>query len=136
MTKLERQRFEDDCTLCCIAMATGFSYERVLATAVMTPRGYLPGKGTYSVPNICFELGVECRSYWPESLTLRKELTAWGWGRRAIFSVPSLNGWAGHHDVYWDGAHLFDPTPKQAYPDDLRPLEPRGIVLFNERGGL
>ena len=43
MTEIIRQREEDDCTICSIAMATGLSYEHVMATAEQSTGGYRYG---------------------------------------------------------------------------------------------
>lgn len=133
MTEFVRQRFDDDCTLCCIAMATGLSWETVFLAALYARLGYKPGRGTYSALAVCTELGVEARSYVEPFRLPPDGIAEWGWGRRAIFSVPSLNDFDGWHDVYWDGRHLFDPSQKLTYPDALKGLAPEGIVVFQER---
>lgn len=134
MTSLIRQRFDNDCTLCCIAMATGLSWEVVFSAALWVRLGYRPVKGTYSALAVCTALGHEAKSYVNPFGLDADGIRAWVWGRRAILSVPSLNGHDGWHDVYWDGAHVFDPSPKKTYPDDIEALTPDGMVVFAEGG--
>jgi hypothetical protein len=139
MTALIPQRADDDCTLCCIAMATGIAYERVLEVALETRLGYrrhgVPG--TASALQVLSALGVRHTRSMAFKMRDDDGLPAAPsahvlWGRRAIVSVPSLNGFKGWHDVYWDGAHLFDPSPKETYPDTLDGLAVLGFVLFRE----
>lgn len=131
------QRDDDDCTLCCISMATGIPYERVLEVASVTKRGYRAwegGRGTMSALCVLAALGIDGMKSWmfPEGQEIAG---VWPllWARRAILAVPSLNGFKGWHDVYWDGEHLFDPSPKQTYPDTLEGVRLLGVTLFKER---
>lgn len=131
MSALVQQRFEDDCTLCCVAMATGWSWERVLRVA-LSFNAYRPGQGTHAVWRMLQEMGFPNRTLYGEAAGaegIRRAV----WGRRAILSVPSLTGWKGHHDIFWDGAHVFDPSTKITYADDLAVIEPDHAIIFQER---
>lgn len=127
------QRADDDCTICAIAMATGLPYERVMTAAEGALGGYRYGgkPGTMSPRGVLLDLGlaaerVICGAH---IAIVRKFL----WGRRAILSMPSLNGFDGHHDVYWDGRAVHDPSPKTTYPPDaLAAVKPLYAVLFDE----
>lgn len=141
MIGLIRQRFRDDCTVCCIAMATGLSYERVLSTALTLDRGkmfgraagYRPGNGTLNALAVLTAVGVEAQAYQigkgPYSVTPEVCRAMVLWRRRAIVSVPSRTGWTGWHDVYWTGEHVLDPGSNPC-PDDLAALEPLDVILF------
>lgn len=131
---VERQRADDDCTICSIAMATGLPYERVMEVAAQSVGGYrYQGKpGTMSPKGVLIDLGIEAVRVGVEAIqpaTLKRLL----WGRRAILSVPSINGFAGHHDVYWDGRVICDPSHKATYaPDALGDLRPIWAVVVDE----
>jgi len=144
MTELVRQRTMDDCTLCCIAMATGLPYDQVVAGASRARMGYTPGKGTRSTYWVLKELGFPAKVLFqlqqaaitPGMIADPQRLLATCiWGRRAIVSVPSLNEWAGHHDLYWDGHALHDPTtkPNRYAADALETIDPLEVVIFDER---
>lgn len=116
-----RQRANDDCTICCIAMATGLSYDAVMTRAKVSLGGYRYGgtPGTMSPKGVLIDLGFAAKRLGcggdSQGAGARNAL----WGRRAILSVPSLNGFTGHHDVYWDGSRVWDPSPKERYPEKL-----------------
>lgn len=136
MTRLVQQRTDDDCTLCCIAMATSLSYESVRASAEKARLGYKAGFGTRSVWWVMRELGFDVKAIGAPDTgagALCRDLI---WGRRAIVSLPSLNEWRGHHDLYWDGQQLHDPSTKLTYPPDaLTRSVPIGVVIFDECSG-
>jgi len=115
------QRAEDDCTICCIAMATGLSYEAVMAQAVKSSGGYRYGgtPGTMSPKGVLIDLGFAAKRLGCEGDGQGAGVRSALWGRRAILSVPSLNGFKGHHDVYWDGHRVWDPSPKLGYLGSL-----------------
>ena len=140
---LIEQRTHHDCTICCIAMATGRSYEDVMASA-LAAEAFDPAKGCSSEYKILKALGLSSRHVDGEAagdfVCLHRgfEISpeyfrAMAWGRRALLAVPSLNKEGGWHTVYWDGAKLWDPSTRQRYErfGDLRPEE---IVLFREAG--
>jgi hypothetical protein len=118
-------------------MATGIPYERVLDVASVTKKGYrvhpsMPG--TYSALAVLCALGFDAvRSMRFDCIEAGAPPAYVVWGRRAILAVPSLNGFKGWHDVYWDGAHLLDPSPKATYPDTLDGLTMLGWTIFDER---
>lgn len=115
-----QQRADDDCTICSIAMAIGLPYERVMEAAAQSVGGYrYQGKpGTMSPKGVLLDLGFDVVRVGVAAVqpaTLKRLL----WGRRAVLSVPSLNGFDGHHDVFWDGREIHDPTTKRAYTADM-----------------
>jgi hypothetical protein len=130
---VKRQRDTDDCTICAISMATGLSYEAVMEVAANSVGGYRyqGTPGTMSPRGVLMDLGFDAQRVPCAGVgghVLRKLL----WGRRAILSVPSLNGFPGHHDVYWDGHRLYDPSPKAAYGEAF-PAGPIWAVVLDER---
>lgn len=130
----EPQRDADDCTICAIAMATGQTYERVMEVARASQGGYRrEGRpGTTSPRSVLLDLGFQAQRVSMASLGPHHR-TRLLWGRRAILSVPSLNGYPGHHDVYWDGRAIRDPSTKQSYaPDALADTEVLYAVVFDE----
>lgn len=135
MSTLIVQREDDDCTICAIAMATGLSYETVMGAAAKSNGGYrYQGRpGTMSPRGVLMDLGFEAKRVPLAGIgsQLRCKLL---WGRRAILSVPSLTGFQGHHDVYWDGRAIRDPSTKTPYAKDaLVIIEPIWAVLLDER---
>lgn len=143
MSAAIRQRTSDDCLICCIAMATGRTYEEVMAAAGDL---YEPGKGTKATDALLQRLGLRHRqlnsqtdgdfstryrraSETPDAFRMQT------WGRRAILCVPSLNDADADredgHAVYWDGAQLHDPSTRLRYENwgDLKPGE---ITVFRE----
>jgi hypothetical protein len=146
VNELIHQRTDDDCTLCCIAMATGLTYEQVAEGAKRARMGYVPGKGTRSTYFVLQELGfaskvlfaLERKAIVPGMIADPQRILATCiWGRRAIVSLPSLNGWPGHHDVYWDGHVLHDPNtkPNLYATADLDSVDPEQVVILNESAG-
>ncbi len=138
-TALVEQREKSDCAICCIAMATGLSYEEVMAAA---GDAYQPGKGTNREYEILQRLGykytfergepvgdiVARHRDWCISPEFFRSML---WGRRALVSVPSVNFAGGHHMVYWDGRRIWDPSRLKRY-ETVDQLLPDGIVLFRE----
>jgi hypothetical protein len=127
-----KQRAHDDCTICCIAMATGLSYETVMSVASASVGGYRyrGALGTMSPKGVLLDLGYGVRRVGMEAMDApRRELVLSG--KRAILSVPSLNGFVGHHDIYWDGCQLHDPSNGETYgPDGLSGVTPTWAVLL------
>lgn len=138
MTTMVKQRADDDCAVCSIAMATGLPYEEVLEKI---GDAYKPGEGMYH-PSIAlerlgfkytFENGIPvgdivCKH---RGILSPDFFRSFAWGRRALLSVPSLNIPGGMHMVYWDGAQVFDPSNKKIYTE-WKQLLPTHIVLFRE----
>jgi hypothetical protein len=127
-----KQRAHDDCTICCIAMATGLSYETVMSVASASVGGYRyrGALGTMSPKGVLLDLGYGVRRVGMEAMDApQRELVLSG--KRAILSVPSLNGFVGHHDIYWDGCQLHDPSNGETYgPDGLSGVTPTWAVLL------
>ena len=132
--------------IACIAMATGKPYGHVLKVGTDTG-AYVEGYGCKNEQKILQALGLryefhngrpraDCdficqrRSYERSAESFRDQ----AWGRRAIFTVPSLNNPDGHHAVYWDGRRVLDPNrPDRKRYSDWGELLPSEAVLFNER---
>lgn len=148
MTEVIKQRYEDDCVICCIAMATGRTWEEVHAVASNTENGYVEGRGTSSEIAVLNAFGIKARStlrvavrgQCSDDLATHYEAIAIGWkamlwGRRALVALPSMNGWVGWHCCYWDGDKLIDPSNKQSYSEDAmkdRATVPIRIVMLWE----
>lgn len=126
-------------------MATGQPFSRVLKVGLESG-AYVEGKGCKNEQTILCDLGlryefengrpkIDCdficsyRPYDRSAESFRDQ----AWGRRAIFTVPSLTTTDGHHAVYWDGRRVLDPNPegKKRY-SAFAELLPSEIVLFNE----
>jgi hypothetical protein len=52
------------------------------------------------------------------------------WGRRAMLSVPSING-DYHHMLYWDGYNVYDPSLGQTYRRLAPMVISRAILLVD-----
>jgi len=145
MTRLVRQRTPHQCMIACIVMATHKPYRQVLTVGIETG-GYVEGRGCLSEQKILTALGLRFEfergrpSFSSDYICLRRSyhLSAdafrdQAWGRRAIFTVPSLNNPGGHHAVYWDGQKLLDPnsSDRKRYAD-WSELQPSELVLFRE----
>lgn len=141
-TALVKQRETDDCTLCCIAMALDLPYSSVRSAATGLQFGYRwqGRQGTMDAGCVVDRLAQDVRFSLPACRTFHRPfgcagelITWWLWGRRALLSVPSLNGFDGEHTVYWDGLQLFDPSNgENIYPDTLDGLTPSEVTIFDE----
>lgn len=139
MTTLIRQRAPSDCTLCCLAMALGLTYDELGAKLGPAFMALVSKLGTTdNEENAMFE-ALQLRKdadfqelilspHWC-SLAFAKNML---WGRRAIIAVRSKNTRDGLHNLYWDGRALFDPSNKDDY-QDFREVEPISFFIFQER---
>jgi hypothetical protein len=133
-----RQRSPHDCGICAIAMATGRSYEDVLAVA---GDNYRPDSGIHNEWELLERLGLVQGGHdgTPEGDFVHVDSgairPAWfrilAWGRRAIMAVPSLNTEGSFHLIYFDGGRVFDPHPNKRYIHFAQ-LEPVELILFRE----
>lgn len=131
MTELVTQRTPSDCSICCLAMVSGATYEEAIVAA---GDDYDPEKGMWSVQAALCRLGRhrddfrEIRRGFEISPEYFREIA---WGRRAFLSVPSLNIENGWHHIYYDGMNIYDPSPKLKYTswDQLKPVD---LVIFRE----
>lgn len=136
-----KQRTEMDCGICCVAMALGLPYERVIAAAdekfqeTMAQHGIEDGM----LHELLARLGLQLdRDYCGRYLSMHYGSIAFTrnmlWGRRAIVEVKSKNirygEDSGLHFVYWDGAALHDPSNKTTY--EWAEVEPIKMWLFSE----
>jgi len=126
-----KQRYEWDCFLCCITMAVDGDYDKLWLTTV-------DQKPPFNLGALNFvQRMVEKRGIYGDDIDkafgqagLQKDVDYWRvpiystcidcaksmlLGRRAILQAPSLNQEGGTHIVYWDGAQVHDPSPKQCY---------------------
>jgi hypothetical protein len=134
-----KQRYPKDCFLCCIAMATGLTYDEAARRWGKDFVDKVAAKGLVGQKDIDFAFeavglkrDVDFRVLFilPEYAThgfLRNVV----WGRRALFQVRSKNNVGEFHLTYWDGAALHDPSNKRTYVWDE--VEPVYIWLFKER---
>lgn len=136
MTIYVPQRLTSDCSICCIAMVSGKTYEEVIEAAGddFVPAG--PQSGMWSVQKTLTNLGFNRDDF--QELHRGYEISpeyflGIAWGRRALISVPSLNKKGGWHHVYCDGTGetLFDPSTRKKYThwDQLKPDE---LIIFRE----
>src|SRR4029077_15672150 len=111
------QRTAYDCGICTIAMATGRSYEEVMAAALAAKA--FDEIGLRSEQWVLERLGLDysfengepvgdfvCRH---RGVLAPEFFRSFAGRRRAIMAVPSLNIEKGFHSVFWDGRRLFDP---------------------------
>ncbi len=139
------QRSPSQCTIATIVMATGCEYEHVLQVALDT-EAFQEGVGCRDEARILNALGFS--DEWKDGQNIGsfsrrhrdwclspEHFRSIAWGRRAIFTVPSLNNPDGHHSVYWDGANVHDPNPpeKKRY-ESFDQLMPSQVTLFREAG--
>jgi hypothetical protein len=137
-----KQRYEQDCFLCCLAMAIGMSYDDAASKCGPELADAIKCSGLSQRANAerAFNaLDLLCgRDYIPIRSTiemkavqhhaeLAKELL---WGRRALIQVKSKNYDNRYHIVYWDGAELHDPSPLRTYT--WEEVNPGWIWLLND----
>lgn len=129
-----KQKFVADCGICCIAMATGVEYERVLMAAPIDEEFFEYGLTLQQVITTIRRLGKQARWHWPEKLSpnsmgvpLRERVR----GRNAIHLVPSISKkeLGAYHYVLVSNGQIFDPSPrgKQRYKR-YEQLQPLGVV--------
>lgn len=137
MTRIE-QRAEQDCFLCCLAMALEFNYDQAAATlgaelAAKIGRVGLYGEDITTAFTLLGLGGDRARSIYAEvrdegalaaTAHARAVLKRLLWGRRAIVQVPSKNyPPPRQHVVYWNGEEMIDPSPLKTYTwDEVRPV--------------
>ena len=136
MTVYVPQRAARDCVICTLAMATGRSYDSVMAAALLR-RAYEPDVGVRNEQSILAQLGLAWRGDFVEydrGILDAEYFKNVAWGRRAVMSVPSLNDSDPklEHSVYWSGNRLYDPSLGRRYAD-WSLLRPSGMILFHER---
>ena len=110
------QRNGNDCMLACIAMALHTTYDAVWSEE--RARKVVADGGVSDYDEWLQAAGLRTgRDYhWLYTAGERQQvIKAMLWGRRAILSVDSLNNKDGYHAVYWDGAQLWDPSPKSVF---------------------
>lgn len=137
-----RQRHEQDCFLCCIAMAIGMSYERAALRWGDELVNHVANSGLVGSKNIEKAFGsvglqrdrdyttvyaqIPGHAAWETAAEIKKFL----WGRRACIQVESKNYRGRFHIIYWDGKELHDPSPLKTYT--WHEVEPIFVWLFNE----
>ncbi len=96
-SRVVKQRTRRDCAICCISMATGLHYDRI----VMEARDYyMPDIGMWNVEGTLERLGVGYKHV--NKLGRRKALVR--------FFVKETAEGRLHHMVYWDGQKFIDPS--------------------------
>lgn len=126
MTELITQRTDYDCTVCCLAMMLGLSYETVGAAipgyhAEIERTGTSKGINDDQVQSFLKRCGVRSRVLRAMVLGGRSRqinsdrFKPMLWGRQAIIDLPSLNLPGGFHSAYFDGRDLHDPSPGDRY---------------------
>lgn len=137
-----KQQFEQDCFLCCIAMAIGIPYPDALARWGDELVNHVANSGlvgsrrieqAFSAVGLRRDLdyvtvygALPGHASWETAGESKKLL----WGRRACLQVKSKNYSGRYHIVYWDGSALHDPSNLKTYTWDE--VEPEYIWLFNE----
>jgi hypothetical protein len=141
-----KQRYEQDCFLCCIAMALDLDYDEALAKWGAELVDHVAAHGLVGRKNIdrAFSaLGLQRDLDYvtilmefpgPEPWE-RAEIRKLLWGRRACIQVRSKNYENRFHVVYWDGERLIDPSNLKTY-SDMGEVEPIFVWIFDERCAL
>lgn len=108
-----KQRSNNDCSVCCLAMATGESYETVLNNLQDKARENLKkGVGLLFTEDMFLleKLGFDFEGFWaPYNLNKNG----------AIIMVPSLNFDDKKHVVFWDGKNILDPSNSKKYDVEM-----------------
>lgn len=150
MTELVQQRHQNDCFLCCLAMACATTYEAASEKwgddfVSRIGRDGLYGKSdidtafaalglqrdvhfrAYLCPGAFAtgELGAEFAVV-PTTAKLKQLI----WGRRALVQVKSKNFEGKSHMLYWDGRAVFDPSRLKTFAWDE--VDPEHVWLFQE----
>lgn len=148
---LIKQRGPSDCGIASLAMFTGLPYEVCYQAGIDTGQ-FHPKKGTSHACYILRHLGFKqdalrgsaendaCtgrafRNFWHSWELNPDYVRMLMWGRPTLFSVPSLNREGGHHMVYYDGTHVFDPQhgrrgKKWHDLEDFDKLSPGEIIVW------
>lgn len=124
-TKRIRQKQSSDCGVACLAMLLELPYKTVkeAAYALKRKQGYsgrsFPGLSYNDDKELTAMFG-ECMKIWWVGKKSRKAVIKRLQGRKAILCVPGMNQRKPEelHAVYWDGDHLYDPTPGRGYIKD------------------
>lgn len=137
-----KQRYEQDCFLCCIAMAAGVSYDDAIARWGNEFVEWVGQVGLHGQKNIDrafdglnLKRGAGYLVVYPVLPGNGKEWPHdnwrnWLWKRRACIQVKSKNYPDRHHIVFWDGHQIHDPSPLKTYVWDE--VEPVWVWLFDE----
>ena len=115
-----KQRYEFDCILACLAMASGNDYDELwdmsfiekIETAHTCTGDNLDE--AFRRAGYIKDVNMKCVYVNPHSvssLAVRDLL----WKRKAMIQVDSLNYERGMHMIYWTGTEILDPSPKQVY---------------------
>lgn len=133
-----KQITPSDCFAACVAMALGMRYSvlRRKMGRALWDKIRKHGTGFQDTKALLAKCGLHYEhDYWvyfpSNHLVQTHFLRVLLNGRRAIVSVNSKNNRDGQHAIYWDGARLFDPSPRKTYAWDE--VEANQIVIFNER---
>lgn len=140
MSALVTQKNYSDCMLAAIAMAAGKSYDELWtpedSQLCVDKHGCTDEMTSTFLERIGFKVNTDvwrCYIYAANWNEYTKRLFK---GRRAIFSIPSLNHEGGFHAVFWDGKKILDPNNgfpgKQFYQwiDHIAP--PQSAWIFEE----
>jgi hypothetical protein len=96
-----QQRLKDDCAICCVAMATGKSYEYVMSKALKYNCRSEHWTGTIDIPMLLIAIGV--KNF--------KEVERITEGKKALlFFVNKYRKFIHCHMMYYDGEELNDPA--------------------------
>jgi hypothetical protein len=157
---LIQQRSKMDCGIAAIAMATGRTYEDVMAAALRTGKdNFHPTRGGMSsVERVLEQLGYHWENLGrhkdhpapnpngPQFRSLGLSIAAWYiqpkffakffWGRRALLSIHSLNNLPdGRHLVYFDGVRIWDPQEGRKgkkFATDIEQVVIADATIFQE----
>lgn len=102
--KMQKMRFDNDCTVASVSMVTRIPYDRCLKVAI--ENGFIPdGKIGFDVAVLLMHLDIEC-CYGVNKLVLCKD-------EPIITSIHSLNNPDGFHAVAVHQGKVYDPSNKK-----------------------
>ena len=129
-----KQRYEYDCVLACVAMATGRPYEELFDEEFCQKIEANKGCNHDEIDEAFGKAGWKR----DEDFVSRymghiqsNEVRDLLWKRKAMIQVNSLNYEKGMHMIFWDGEEFKDPSNKQVYRwwSHVRPYY---VIIFKE----
>ncbi|MCK5606329.1 hypothetical protein KAR91_30795 [Candidatus Pacearchaeota archaeon] len=146
MKTLIQQRTDDDCVICCVAMATSTTYEDVqyFKKNIILKSGIDLGEGQGNtlfdfIPYMLehsYTMGFVFNAKEPVSLEGVECFEFTGELKRPAFiTVPSTRFPGKLHQIYFNGEKVYDPSPNYKTHPELAELEITEWVAINYHMG-
>lgn len=117
--QIYQQKNNNDCMLAAIATLLQRPYDELFDSSwterAVKEKGANEQFTTEALAHVGLKDRVDYRHIYLHRHGADEELKRLFWGRRAIFSVQTLNHEFGSHAVAWIGNTLLDPSNKVAY---------------------